>query len=73
MPPRQNPLANVSGDRIIGRADCAARSPMHEPPYTEEEEFGFYRRMNAGPKTIYALGPSLLNALEAGENAQRDG
>jgi hypothetical protein len=25
----------------------------HEPPYTEEEEFDFYRRMNAGPMTFY--------------------
>jgi hypothetical protein len=25
----------------------------HEPPYTPEEEMEFYRRMNAGPQTIY--------------------
>jgi hypothetical protein len=25
----------------------------HEPPYTWEEEMEFYRRMNAGPQTIY--------------------
>jgi hypothetical protein len=25
----------------------------HEPPYTEEEEFEFYRSYNAGPWTIY--------------------
>jgi hypothetical protein len=25
----------------------------HEPPYTWEEEMELYRRMNAGPMTIY--------------------
>jgi hypothetical protein len=25
----------------------------HEPPYTWEEEMDIYRRMNAGPQTIY--------------------
>jgi hypothetical protein len=25
----------------------------HEPPYTWEEEMEFYRRVNAGPMTVY--------------------
>jgi hypothetical protein len=25
----------------------------HEPPYTKEEEMDMYRRMGAGPQTIY--------------------
>jgi len=37
---------------------------MHEPPYTEEEELEFYRRIGGGPVAILH-DPEMLKRLEA--------
>lgn len=37
---------------------------MHEPPYTEEEELEFYRRIGGGPVSILH-DPEAMKRLEA--------
>lgn len=37
---------------------------MHEPPYTEEEEMEFYRRIGGGPISILH-DPEAMKCLEA--------
>jgi hypothetical protein len=42
-------------------------------PYTEEEEFDFYRRMNAGPMTIYRSRPEAAGKQASTQEPPQEG
>ena len=51
---------------------CKQGGGWHEPPYTWEEEMEMYRRMNAGPQTIYRGPPKPAGKLAPEAPPQQD-